>query len=144
VHFITRWGNIVQVVFNSEREALHEAMMSFIAYRKLNPKAFILQYSVLRPLVGDMLRLDLTVHPDFYFGEIVRRKQWEFLLSPSFLLTSLAQRGIALPFDKLASTAKRLRDDSDCASAPKKSKNEATQTQVAPPPLHTCIEVQLK
>jgi len=94
VHFTARWGAMIQVVFDKTRKALHEAMMNFLCFRKHDPSAMVMNCLVLCPLQNELLKLQLTVHPDYYMSRIVSRKKWEFLLDSSFSLDNLHARGV--------------------------------------------------
>ncbi len=115
LHFTARWAGAIQVVFSNNVSKLHEAMITYLSFKQQHPQVLLMNCYVLKPLTNELLLLTLNVHPDFYFGEIVRRKQWDFLLSPSFTLIGLSERGISIP-------VKRLNNEDQASNANKKVK----------------------
>lgn len=104
-HLLTRWGSLIQVCFDERpqlgEDGFHEAMMTYLCFKKANPRLLLFNLYVLKPVSGKIFHLKLNVHDDFYFGEIVRRKNWEFLLPSSMSLESLSVKGVPIPIDKL-------------------------------------------
>jgi hypothetical protein len=101
VHFSAHWGAMVQVIFDRSRKSLHEAMTNFLCFRQVNPTAVMTSCYALRPLQGDIVKLELNVDPQYYLNRITERKKWSFLLPSSFSLESLHACGVYVPEKQL-------------------------------------------
>lgn len=90
----------VTFVHPNDKTNLHrswqESFASFLAYNRSRKFSTYLYCYVLNVVEGSLTHIEANVDTTFYFGELVRRKKWDDLLSSSFSYSNLRWQKVCL------------------------------------------------
>jgi len=107
IDFVWPFGHILQVHFYDAydfvniRKSWLQAMAAFICWKRTHRHMCFVSCLVVNILDGTVYDISLSDHEDYFLGELIRRKNWHFLLNSTFNYKELIYRGAAVPLCKL-------------------------------------------
>jgi len=133
------WAGMVFVSFESCKIPSvfmrHRAMTTYLLYRKRNPQYIAMNCYILNPVTNQIYQVQLQdSHQDYYIGEAVRRKNWQFLLEEQqFSLYSLFLRGVPIPESKLQKAIQEECANTNYLSKKRPLSSDTTSSCFTPP-----------